>query len=163
MTWVYFEDGDRQTAAPAFSLERSGGGRVSLNDFYEESCLVLLFPQDAPGALGAVERFGGRLDEIERQGAQIVALIRDTGGKASLPFDAASLSFPLLSDPGGRVWAEYAGLMVPELVPEGSALLYVLDVYGAPWAAYIGESLDEDGLLDEVLSWLVFIGVQCPE
>jgi hypothetical protein len=53
--------------------------------------------------------------------------------------------------------------MVPELVPEGSALLYVLDVYGAPWAAYIGESLDEDGLLDEVLSWLVFIGVQCPE
>jgi thioredoxin-dependent peroxiredoxin len=169
MTWVYFEDSDRQTAAPAFTLERTGGGRISLYDYYERSSLVVLFPSgradDAvkPDSQEALQRFAARLEEIEREGAEVVAVLPDMALALDSPGCENALPFPLLADPGGRVREKYAGLMVAELVPPGSALLYVLDVYGVPWAAYVGERLDEDSLVDEVLSWLVFIGVQCPE
>lgn len=169
MTWIYFDDSDRQTAAPAFSLERIGGGRVSLHDYYERSSLVVLFPSAGEdkaadrGSPAVLDRFASRLDEIERAGAEVVALIPEARATPGSLYLDHALPFPVLTDPGGKVRENYASLMVPELVPPGSALVYILDIYGAPWAAYVGASLDEDGLVDEVLSWVVFIGIQCPE
>ena len=83
------------------------------------------------------------------------------------------LPFPVLADPGGRVRQAYAGLMDESLVNEGDTLLFVLDVYGAPYSAYVsalGSALGsaQDGLYspalhEDVLKWLEFIGMQCPE
>jgi hypothetical protein len=42
-------------------------------------------------------------------------------------------------------------------------MLFVLDRYGAPYAALTGPELDDPGLQQEVLEWLAFIEVQCPE
>jgi peroxiredoxin len=165
MTWVYFEESDRQVAAPAFSLERVDGGKVSLQDYYEKACLVALFLPEGnlPGTQAAIDRFTRRQQDIEREGGAIVSVlpVSEPGTEMALPEDPPP--FPLLLDHGGQVRGKYAGQMVEDLVPPGSALCFILDVFGAPWAAYIGPSLDEDSLVEDVLSWLAFIGIQCPE
>jgi peroxiredoxin len=163
VTWVYFEDGDRQVSAPVFSLEQLGGSPVALQDFYEGFSLVLLFTAESSISRKVLERFAARLDEIERQGSQVLALLPVSLEGLKLKFDVEDLPYPLLADKEGYVRSKYAGLMVAELVPEGSAFLFILDTYGAPWAAYVGENLESEDLIDEVLSWLSFIGIQCPE
>jgi hypothetical protein len=55
------------------------------------------------------------------------------------------------------------GLMAAELVKDTDGLLFVLDEFGAPYAALMGAEQAGERLNDEVLSWLQFISVQCPE
>ncbi|HJW89034.1 MAG TPA: hypothetical protein VJ436_00185 [Anaerolineales bacterium] len=51
----------------------------------------------------------------------------------------------------------------PGLIPDEAHLIYLLDVYGVPWSAYFSVRLDDPDLHSDILSWLAFIGIQCPE
>ena len=70
----------------------------------------------------------------------------------------------MLCDPAGAVRARYAALAAPPgLIPDEAHLIYLLDVYGVPWSAYFSVRLDDPDLHSDILSWLAFIGIQCPE
>jgi hypothetical protein len=70
---------------------------------------------------------------------------------------------PLLADENGTIRHRYVSLMDSGLVPSGECLLFVLDNYGVPYAAYVAPELDQAGLHTEIIGWLDYIGMQCPE
>jgi hypothetical protein len=41
-------------------------------------------------------------------------------------------------------------------------MLFILDRFGVPWAAWVGKEPD-DRTWKEVWDWLVYISIQCPE
>jgi len=74
---------------------------------------------------------------------------------------AEAYPFPLLADPEGTTRRAYAALLPGE--PDEGAMVFVLDRYGAPYAALICPEPDDPALPREVLEWLGFIELQCPE
>jgi hypothetical protein len=42
-------------------------------------------------------------------------------------------------------------------------VLVVLDQFGAPYAAWVGDEADAPGLDRQTLEWLEYIAIQCPE
>jgi hypothetical protein len=42
-------------------------------------------------------------------------------------------------------------------------MVFVIDRYGAPYAAVVGADPADPGLHAELLEWLSFIELQCPE
>jgi peroxiredoxin len=170
MTWVIFDVSDRETAAPSFSLEAAQDGRVSLWDYYEKCNLVLLFlhGKDSLGRLDpncrqALLGFAARQADYDRLQAGLLALVPEPAPGPAADFPTGQLPFPLLADPGGKTRQKYAALMVASLAPENAVMLFVLDQYGAPYAAYIAPEFEAETLHAEVQSWLQYIGVQCPE
>lgn len=67
----------------------------------------------------------------------------------------------LLADPEGETRGAYTALLPDGTA--GDALLFVLDRYGAPYAALSCPEAGELAIQQEVLEWLAFIEVQCPE
>lgn len=62
--------------------------------------------------------------------------------------------FPFLSDPTGRVVAQQ-GLALPSLV--------IADRWGEIWAAWLGGATHQFPSEQDILQWLSFIEIQCPE
>jgi len=73
-----------------------------------------------------------------------------------------SASHLLPGRPCGSVRQKYASLMAPHLVGESDVMLFALDNYSAPYACLVGPQ-PESSAQDELLAWLRFIGIQCPE
>jgi hypothetical protein len=67
-----------------------------------------------------------------------------------------------LSDPGNAVRQDYLGLLADGLVKPGEVAIFILDAYGAPYACLKGDE-PEPSAQEDLLSWLRFIGIQCPE
>jgi len=170
MPWVIFDEEDRRIPAPRFCLEAlnpgQAGSRIGMDDYCEQCNLVLVFPRPGAceGCLNFLNSFRERMGDYARVEAQVLALLPGEAGELREAPDL-ELPFPLLADAGGEVRRAYAGLMAESLVNEASTLVFVLDTYGAPYSAFIGTEaeMQKPGLHDEVLSWLEYIGVQCPE
>lgn len=66
----------------------------------------------------------------------------------------------MLADPENKVRCRYL-----ELMPGGSQenVVFVIDRYGAPYAALAGAEAGDPAVHEEILEWLGFIGIQCPE
>jgi hypothetical protein len=67
----------------------------------------------------------------------------------------------VLADPENKVRRSYL-----ELMPDGSQegnVVFVIDRYGAPYAALAGAEAGDPAVHEEILEWLAFIGIQCPE
>lgn len=67
----------------------------------------------------------------------------------------------LLADPSGSTRRAYEAVL--PVVPQGQALVFVLDRFGAPYAAFASNEPDAPELQKEVQGWLAYIGIQCPE
>ncbi len=68
----------------------------------------------------------------------------------------------LLADESGAVRQRYAALLATP-PPTEASLFFVLDRFQAPFAALATDDPTVPALADEVLEWLEFIEVQCPE
>jgi hypothetical protein len=75
--------------------------------------------------------------------------------------------FPVLADQEGIARARYADLVGVGPEAPGSdhspIMLFVLDRYGAPYAATVLDEPDDPELQVDLLEWLDFIEIQCPE
>lgn len=167
MPWILFDEEDHRIPAPRFCLESLQEGRICAEQYNEERQLVLVFTHDGDcqACLEMLRFFAAHVKEYAAVDAQILALIPEEAGELEKVPGLAELPFPLLADPDGKVRALYAGLMDESLVDEDDLLLYVLDIYGAPYSAYVSaeKDLNQGALHGEVLSWLEYIGMQCPE
>jgi peroxiredoxin len=169
MVWIRFDEHDRRTPAPLFSLSKPDGGLASSYDYYEKSSLVLLFLHSrdvrgvsCPSCLKTLVDFFARYPEYLAEGAEIVAVMPDRG-QFPAGGEAQQLPIPLLIDPGGTARARFASLVAATLVPEHACMAFVLDRYGCPYAAFIAPELDEVALQDDILRWASYISIQCPE
>lgn len=67
-----------------------------------------------------------------------------------------------LADPGQEVRRRYAALMAEHLVQDQDIMLFVMDENGGIYVCLVGREPDP-GAQAEILSWLQFISIQCPE
>lgn len=169
--WIFFNEPEKEPPAPRFCLppvEKWPPDRLQaaelrcVDEFAGDGSLVLAFfphlaHESHRAALGALARHG---DSFRRAEGQAVAVVGTVDGAGEW---AAQLPLPVLVDPLGEVRAAYAGLMAAHLTAPGDVLLFVLDRYLVPYTAYIDARLDPDELLSGLISWLDFIGMQCPE
>lgn len=165
MTWIIFDEADHYSPAPDFCLPAQDGTCVCLRDFRGDCNLVLLISRDRnwEELWAVIESFGTRLEDYRDLDARVLAVLSQAGGLIQARLSASKVKIPLLSDPEEKVWQAYSGLMDASLVTGEDLLIFVLDRYNAPYAAWIGKELSDPTVHQEVQSWLAYIGVQCPE
>jgi hypothetical protein len=162
--WVRFDAEDRSLPAPDFCLPQPGGqAQVCRSDFRGRCSLAVFFSpiNESASFMEALERVGSQAEAYQDQGARVLAVFPSEEGAR---FNADWMeNMAVLIDREGTARAAYAGLMVDELTTESDALLFVLDEFGAPYAVLVGAEKAGERLNAEVLSWLQFIDLQCPE
>jgi peroxiredoxin len=166
LTWILFDEADHRRPAPYFRLPSAQGRPVALDDYRGRDNLVLFFGHsaDCPNCGAALLGFASRLVAYNQQESVVLAIFHASADEIRDP-EFLDLPFPLLADPGGMVRQKYAGLMAESLVDSEDVLVFILDRYGAPYAALVGGELGigVDGFHHEALKWLEYIELQCPE
>jgi thioredoxin-dependent peroxiredoxin len=94
--------------APAFELEASTGGSISLASLKGRVVVLYFYPKDStPGCTLEARDFQAALPELDRLGAAVLGVSRDSIASHQRFASKQELSFPLLSDPGGEMIASY--------------------------------------------------------
>ena len=94
--------------APAFTLDRDGGGKVSLKDFAGKPLVLYFYPKDdTAGCTREAQDFTAAAPAFRKAGAAVLGISKDTV-KAHDKFVAKyELKVPLASDPEGTVIEAY--------------------------------------------------------
>lgn len=102
--------GDR---APDFTLPDTDGTPVSLSQLLQRGPLILAFYPKAftPGCTQQNQNFRDHIGEVAAKGAQVVGISVDSVETQRKFKERYQLPFPLLSDEGGKVAAQYSGKM----------------------------------------------------
>lgn len=163
MEWFSFSHGQQHRPAPSFRLKSSRGEPVALADYRGRRNLVLLFLHrlDCPGCHAALQNLAKHRLEYQEHEAQVLVVVPTPMAELTVVETTEAHPFPLLADQEGVTRRAYAALLPGE--PAEEAMLFVLDRYGAPYAALICPEPDDPALPREVLEWLAFIELQCPE
>ena len=94
--------------APDFTLPASTGGEVSLSSLAGRPVVVYFYPRDdTPGCTTEARDFQAALPELDRLGAAVLGVSRDSIASHCRFADKHDLGFPLLSDPDAEVIAAY--------------------------------------------------------
>jgi thioredoxin-dependent peroxiredoxin len=94
--------------APAFSLESSDGGEVSLADFAGKILVVYFYPKDnTPGCTVEAQEFRDAVPALKKLGAVVVGVSKDSITSHCKFRDKYKLSFPLLTDPTEKMMTAY--------------------------------------------------------
>jgi peroxiredoxin len=169
MRWIRFDEEDRWAPGPDFCLESAEDQQVCLSSYRASCCLVLAFIHslDCPLCRDLLQGFVSHSDRYRREDALVLAVLPLTQGEAAASLASRpELRHPqivYLADPHGQARRKYTDLVDASLIAPSDAALFILDSYGAPYAALAGPELDSPDVQYEALSWLSFIGMQCPE
>jgi peroxiredoxin Q/BCP len=94
--------------APAFQLESSDGGKVKLADLAGQLVVLYFYPRDnTPGCTVEAEGFRDAGPALKKLGAVVLGVSRDSIASHCKFRDKLGLTFPLLSDPEGKVLEAY--------------------------------------------------------
>jgi peroxiredoxin Q/BCP len=113
--------------APAFELQDENGQAVRLGDLLTEGPVVLFFyPKDAtPGCTVEAGAFAKSYGEFQAAGAHVVGISSDNGESHKRFKEKCGLPFPLVSDRGGAVRAQFGVPKTLGLIP--GRVTYVID------------------------------------
>ena len=94
--------------APAFTLESSEGGEVSLKDYAGKWVVLYFYPRDnTPGCTTEAQDFRDAADELAARDAVVLGVSKDSIASHQKFAAKHDLRFPLLSDPEGEVLESY--------------------------------------------------------
>jgi peroxiredoxin Q/BCP len=94
--------------APAFELESSQGGKISLASLAGKTVVLYFYPRDStPGCTVEAEGFRDALPKLAKKGAVVLGVSKDSIASHCKFADKYRLSFPLLSDPEGKIIEAY--------------------------------------------------------
>jgi peroxiredoxin Q/BCP len=94
--------------APAFTLESSEGGSVSLADFAGTPVVVYFYPRDnTPGCTTEANDFRAAMAKFKKLGVTVVGVSKDSIASHCKFRDKYKLNFALLSDPEGKMLDAY--------------------------------------------------------
>jgi hypothetical protein len=155
MPWIRFDRNERP--APSLSLQTASGRQVAISDYRGRASLALIFAQNpaSPAARRVIESCAAARREIEALGGEL--LIVTPAAEMGQPDDGSHT----LIDPGGQLHRRYAGLL--EFDVSGKLLVYILDEYGVPYAAWAGDQPESPALCYDIQRWLLYVSIQCPE
>ncbi len=94
--------------APAFALESSEGGKVKLSDLAGKPVVVYFYPRDnTPGCTLEAQDFRAAMPAFKKLGVTVLGVSKDSIASHCKFRDKYKLSFPLLTDPDGKVMEAY--------------------------------------------------------
>ena len=94
--------------APAFTLESSDGGKVKLSELAGNHVVLYFYPRDnTPGCTVEAQEFRDAVPALEKLGAVVLGVSKDSIASHCKFRDKFELTFPLLSDPDGKVLEAY--------------------------------------------------------
>lgn len=139
-----------------FTLPDSDGQLVRSWSYRQRRNLVLFFHHGASCATcrALLHDLARSLEAFRDEEAVIFPIGPDLPAEAGVLARALSCAFPLLSDPAGTIAAQH-GIEAPAVL--------VADRFGEIWAAWAGGAGHELPDVPEMIRWLEFIEVQCPE
>ena len=86
-------------AAPGFTAQTNGGGKVSLADFKGKNVILYFYPRDdTPGCTKEACTFRDHWDDFKKAGAVVLGVSTDSVKKHDKFVDKYKLPFTLLSD-----------------------------------------------------------------
>jgi peroxiredoxin Q/BCP len=86
--------------APKFLLESDTGDRVALDDYAGRWLVVYFYPKDnTPGCTREAQAFTAAVARLEKLGADVVGVSKDSVKSHCTFRDKLEIGFPLLSDP----------------------------------------------------------------
>ena len=95
--------------APAFALESSEGGTVSLADLAGKLVVVYFYPRDnTPGCTTEAQDFTKAMPMFKKYGVTVLGISKDSIASHCKFRDKFKLSFPLLTDPDGKMMEAYS-------------------------------------------------------
>jgi peroxiredoxin Q/BCP len=95
-------------AAPAFTLTSDAGDKVALSDFKGKYLIVYFYPKDnTPGCTIEAQDFNKARAQLQKLGATVVGVSKDSLESHCKFRDKYALKFPLLSDPEGKTIEKY--------------------------------------------------------
>lgn len=155
MPWIRFNPLE-ESVIDAY-LETPGGEPFSLSSLRGRSGAVVLFTHGAgcQACEIALQEFTQKQTAFRDHEAGLFLVVP---GAARLPQDRHPA---MLVDATGVGRDSLASLL--EFDTQAKVLLFILDRYGTPYAAWVGDDPPPEGLADEALNWLEFIAIQCPE
>jgi thioredoxin-dependent peroxiredoxin len=94
--------------APAFSLESSDGGSIKLKDLEGKIVVLYFYPRDnTPGCTVEAEGFRDAIPALEKLGAVVLGVSKDSIASHCKFRDKYKLNFPLLTDADGKTMEAY--------------------------------------------------------
>ena len=94
--------------APAWKLASSEGDTVKLSDYAGKPLVMYFYPKDdTPGCTIEAKDFHAARKKLEKLGASVVGISRDSIESHCKFRDKYGLGFPLLSDPDSKVIEAY--------------------------------------------------------
>lgn len=160
MAWYAFPEASRRYPAPDFCLLTSDNRWISRSDYRDRANVVLVFVHAAGcnACRQVVVQFARHYADYLARTAEV--LVVWPGPVRDVPVVSLPGALHLI-DVDGMTRQAYAALL-PEATAD-DVLIFVLDHYGAPYAALATPEADAPGFQQEVLEWLAFIEAQCPE
>jgi peroxiredoxin len=143
----------RGQSLPDFSLMSTDGERAQLSDFRNRRNIVLILA----GASGdeLLDAIGRDHRKFLQEETEVIAVLRPNRGEAQALKQRKGWEFLVLVDPDGTVHCRLGG--------ERSLAVYVADRFGEIfWACRTVEGHTRP-TAKEILEWLQFINIQCPE
>jgi len=136
---------------PGFTLPAIDGSSVFLESYRGRSNLVFVFAGDK------MEELAARREEFTLEAAQVLVAV--TSRPAAVA-QRGRWTFPVLVDDGAHI---HRNLGASDAVGRPAPAVFVTDRFREIFAAYLpGHGSALPGA-KEILDWLVFINIQCPE
>jgi peroxiredoxin len=157
MTWIRYETGE--PPAPALRLSDARGNLFDSSTLYGHANQVIFFAHAAScsACWQTIQRFSKLAERFQALECELIAVLP----QEELRSADAALNIRLLYDADGGARQKYNQLV--EFDIHDKLLLCILDRYGAPSAAWIGDEADEPDLHERALQRLEYISIQCPE
>ena len=94
--------------APAFSAESSDGSTVTLADLAGAPAVLYFYPRDnTPGCTMEAEGFRDAMPVLKKAKVRVFGISKDSIASHCKFIDKYKLTFPLLSDPSGKMLEAY--------------------------------------------------------
>lgn len=161
--WHIFSGRETEIPAPDFCLTSSAGDTLCDFTYRQHLKQVLAFPSGDNRSewTPVLEAFSQHAEHLNRQGAVVLGLLPANADAIRGVDTDLAYHFPILADPGGQVRHAYEELLHGDT---GTGhLAFVLDAYGAPYAAAVNANPADERLFQQLSQWLDFIAIQCPE
>jgi peroxiredoxin Q/BCP len=156
MDWIRFDPQGRP--APSAKLPTTRGQVLGVADFRGRSDLVVFFsPREVyAGCRALVHAFAANADRLQELDTVMLVVVPGSVKSKETWFSKVRA----LVDVEGELWRQYSELVS---VGEDEMMLFVLDRYTAPYAAWVGREPDAGAMYRETVEWLEYVELQCPE
>jgi peroxiredoxin len=143
-----------------FTLATSNGRHISVSDYRGRLNLVLILTDGGNESSALLTDLARHYPEVKEQEAEVLALVQPIEKQSSTIEQHTRMPFPVLVDHENRL---HHSLGATDAQGHPCAAAYITDRYAEVFAVYRRRDTQNLPKTKEILDWLEFINIQCPE